>query len=231
MTRGARLQTWLIDRMPVALQSRLSLGGRELGLVALLGAVALCVVAGIAWKASASAASPVTATSPLVAATVPPRARPTSPLVAASGHEHQVVVDVAGAVVHPRVVTLPTGSRVFEALRAAGGVRPGVDVSTLNLARVLVDGEQIVVGKAAGAPPAAGNAPQSSAAQSQNARVSLNQATEADLDGLPGIGPVMAKSILAWRQQHGSFTTVEELQEVDGIGPKTFAKLKLLVTL
>lgn len=231
MTRGARMRAWLVDRMPTVLQGRLTLGGRELGLVALVAAAALCVVAGIALKASASAASPATK-SPLVGASVPARATRTPPLVAARGSTPpRVVVDVAGAVVHPRVVTLPAGARVFDALKAAGGVRRGIDVSALNLARVLVDGEQIVVGRSTGAAPATSSSAPSSAGQSKPTLVSLNRATEADLEGLPGIGPVTAKSILAWRQQHGAFAKVDELQEVDGIGPKTFAKLKLLVAL
>ena len=209
--------------MPGPLQGRITLGGRELGLVALVGAVGLCAVTALALKASASAASPPSVRPPLVAATVPARARSTAPLVASSGGGRKVVVvDVAGAVAHPRVVTLPAGARVFEALKAAGGARRGVDVSSLNLARVLVDGEQIVVGK-----PAASVVP----GQPKSGVVSLNQATEADLEALPGIGPVTAKSIVQWRQAHGSFTKVDELQEVDGIGPKTFDKLKSLVGL
>lgn len=225
------MRAWLVDRMPAAVQTRITLGGRELGLIALVGAVALCAVAGIALKASAGAATPVTAKPPLVAATLPARGRPTAPLIAPrSGARTTVVVDVAGAVVHPRVVTLPAGARVFEALKAAGGVRRGVDVSALNLARVLVDGEQIVVGRST----APASVPVTSAPSSSGPSgpvVSLNRATEAELEGLPGIGPVTAKSIVAWRQQHGPFTKVDELQEVDGIGPKTFAKLKPLVQL
>jgi competence protein ComEA len=224
MSRSELAAAWLSDRLPLAVRGRVAIGGRELGLVALVGALALCAAAALALRSSAAAASPTARPPALVSApTGLAKPRSTRPLVAVRSHAGQnVVVDVAGAVRRPRVVTLPTGSRVFEALKAAGGVRRGVDVSSLNLARVLVDGEQILVGRAA---------PGSAVAHGAPSVVSLNQASEQDLDALPGIGPVTAKSIVAWRQQHGSFTKVEELQEIDGIGPKTFAKLKPLVGL
>lgn len=224
MSRSDLAAAWLSDRLPLAVRSRVAIGGRELGLVALVGALALCAAAGLALRSSAAAAAPTARPPALVAASAgATKARSTAPLLPTGSRTGQkIVVDVAGAVRHPRVVTLPKGSRVFEALRAAGGVRRGVDVSGLNLARVLVDGEQILVGRAA---------PASVAARGATSVVSLNQATEQDLDALPGIGPVTAKSIVAWRQQHGAFTKVDELQEIDGIGPKTFAKLKPLVGL
>lgn len=215
---------WLSDRLPLGLRGRMALGGRELGLVALVGALGLCVVAVVALRSSAAAATPTTKVS---AVSLPRPGRPSpsgSPLVTAvrPGTGKMVVVDVAGAVLHPRVVTLPSGSRVFEALKAAGGVKRGVDLTSLNLARVVMDGEQIVVGGGSAAIPARSGG---------STVVSLNHATVSDLDALPGVGPVTAKSIVAWRQQHGSFTRVDELQEIDGIGPKTFAKLKPLVGL
>lgn len=224
MPRRELIAAWLSDRLPVALRGRVAIGGRELGLVALIGGLALCAAAALALRASAAAATPSLRSPTLASApTEAVKARSAGPLLpAASRAGGKVVVDVAGAVRHPSVVTLPAGARVFEALKAAGGARRGVDVSSLNLARVLVDGEQILVGPAA---------PASSTAPGAASVVSLNQATEQDLDALPGIGPVTAKSIVAWRQQHGSFTKVDELQEIDGIGPKTFAKLKPLVGL
>lgn len=225
MTRGELMAAWLTDRMPVSLHGRLALGGREVGLIALVGALAVCAAGVLAFRSSAAAATPTLRAPALAASSTGVSKRPSSgPLVAAVGSRarKEVVIHVAGAVVRPGIVTLPVGSRVFEALKAAGGVRRGTDVTGLNLARVLVDGEQILVGKkTATAGPGQGTA----------SVVSLNQATEADLDALPGIGPVTAKSIVAWRQQHGSFTKVDELQEIDGIGPKTFAKLKPLVGL
>lgn len=224
LTRTERASAWIGDRLPLALRGRFAVGGRELGLVALAGALALCVAAGLALRSSAAAATPTTRAPQLVAAsTTHTRSTSGAPLVTAVGRAHgTVVIDIAGAVVHPRVVTLPAGSRVFEALKAAGGVRHGVDLTSLNLARVVVDGEQIVVGRRGST---------TSPGPKGSSVVSLNSATEQDLDALPGIGPVTAKSIVAWRQQHGSFTKVDELEEIDGIGPKTFAKLKPLVGL
>jgi competence protein ComEA len=137
-----------------------------------------------------------------------------------------VVVNVAGLVVAPGVFELPVGSRVIDALKAAGGAQPGVDTSSLNLARVLVDGEQIAVG----VPPApdAGGVPSGGGAQ-PGQPLDLNLATESDLDGLPGVGPVLAGRILAWREEHGRFTSVDELLEVSGIGTATFTDLAPLV--
>jgi competence protein ComEA len=130
-----------------------------------------------------------------------------------------LVVDVAGKVRHPGLVRLPTGARVDDALRAAGGVPPGTDLGLINLARRLVDGEQILVGVA---PVAAGATGTSAAAPG----VDLNAADLVALDGLPGIGPVLAQHILDWRQEHGRFTSVDQLREVPGIGESKFASLK-----
>ncbi len=144
-------------------------------------------------------------------------------------------MDVAGDVRRPGIAVLPVGSRVVDALEAAGGARPGVDLATLNLARPLVDGEQVVVGAPAqpapaGAPattvvpgvtaPAAGGA-----ATGTTPIVNLNTADQATLETLPEVGPVTAAAILAWRDQHGGFTTVDELLEVDGIGDATLATI------
>jgi competence protein ComEA len=144
-----------------------------------------------------------------------------------------VTVDVAGKVRRPGIAVLDAGARVVDALEAAGGARPGVDLTGLNLARVLVDGEQVVVGgpapsgaAAAASPPVAG----SSDPGGPVAMVNLNTATESQLDTLPEVGPVTAASILQWRDQHGGFTSVDELLEVDGIGEVTLGKLAPYVT-
>ena len=133
----------------------------------------------------------------------------------------ELVVDVQGKVRRPGVVRLPAGARVLDALRAAGGPRPGVPTTSLNLARQLADGEQVVLDPAGAV--AVGSATASGAA---GGLVNLNTAGLADLDGLPGVGPVLAQRILDWREEHGRFSAVEELQEVPGIGPSTFADLK-----
>ncbi len=144
-----------------------------------------------------------------------------------------VVVDIEGRVRHPGVVKLPAGSRVFEALHAAGGVRRGTSTHNLDLARLLVDGEQLWVGHhpgtpAGGAAPVTGGA--SSDAGSPTTPVNLNTATLDQLDTLPGIGPVLAQRILDWRTQHGRFVTIDQLKDVSGIGDATFADLATLVT-
>jgi competence protein ComEA len=138
-----------------------------------------------------------------------------------------VVVDVAGRVRRPGIVELPAGSRVVDALRAAGGARHGVDTSTLNLARLLVDGEQIVVGL--DVPASSAVASPMPTAAGPVASVNLNTATLEQLDTLPGIGPVTAQAILDWRTENGSFTSVDELLEVSGIGDATLADIEAYV--
>lgn len=139
----------------------------------------------------------------------------------------KVTVDVEGKVRRPGIVVLDGGSRVIDAIKAAGGLRGSPRDTGLNLARVLVDGEQILVGvpaSAAGLPPAAATA---SAAATL---VNLNTADEAALEALPEVGPVTAQSILDWRTQNGAFTSVQELLEVDGIGEATLDQLMPYVT-
>jgi competence protein ComEA len=131
----------------------------------------------------------------------------------------QIVVDVAGKVRRPGLVRLPEGARVDDALRAAGGVVPGADTLTLNRARKLMDGEQLVVGLEP-APGAGGGS------ATAGGRLNLNLATVEDFDGLPGIGPVLAQRIVDWRTEHGRFASVDQLREVSGIGEAKYASLK-----
>ncbi|MFB7245228.1 ComEA family DNA-binding protein [Streptomyces populi] len=146
-----------------------------------------------------------------------------------------VVVDVGGKVRAPGLQRLPTGSRVEDALRAAGGLRPGTDTDGLNRARLLVDGEQIVVGASA-PPPGAGPGgsgalgPGGSATGAvPSAPIPLNTATVDQFDSLPGVGPVLARHIIDYRTAHGGFRSVDELREVNGIGDRRFADLRDLV--
>ncbi|WP_229051428.1 ComEA family DNA-binding protein [Aeromicrobium sp. Leaf350] len=134
----------------------------------------------------------------------------------------EIVVDVAGLVQRPGIVALPAGSRVHEAIEAAGGLAGVVDTSGLNLARKLVDGEQVLVGVAPVAPAGSGSTP--------GGATNLNTATADELDELPGVGPVTAQSIIDWRTENGSFTSVDDLLEVRGIGEATLADLRDLVT-
>lgn len=154
---------------------------------------------------------------------------------AAGSHAQELVVHVVGQVAKPGVVRLPAGARVGEALEQAGGPLRTADLTRVNLARQVVDGEQIVVPRpgealAPGAlgPPAAGGA--TPPGGSGSAPVPLNTADLAGLDSLPGIGPVLAQRILDWRDQHGSFSSVDELGEVSGIGDKLLEQLRPLVT-
>ncbi|MFF4171200.1 ComEA family DNA-binding protein [Streptomyces sp. NPDC001744] len=141
----------------------------------------------------------------------------------------KVVVDVGGRVRRPGVLTLPAGSRVADALRAAGGVEPGADLTGVNRARVLSDGEQVLVG----VPGAGAGGPVPGAdgtgGGGPGVPVSLNTATVEQLDTLPGVGPVLARHIVAHRTQHGGFRSVGELREVNGIGERRFADLEPLV--
>ncbi|MBD0425086.1 ComEA family DNA-binding protein [Streptomyces sp. TRM S81-3] len=149
----------------------------------------------------------------------------------------EIVVDVGGRVREPGVHRLPAGSRVADALRAAGGVRPGTKTDGLNRARFLVDGEQVIVGAPAPAPgagpgpaaPAPGGPAGPAAGAAAATPVSLNTATADQLDTLPGVGPVLAQHIIDYRTRHGGFRSVDELREVNGIGERRFADLRNLV--
>ena len=139
-----------------------------------------------------------------------------------------IVISVVGRVATPGLVTLQGGARVADALKAAGGPAPGANLGGLNLARRLTDGEQIYVGIPTppnAEPPGAA----SGTGQPGAERVDLNSASPTSLDTLPGVGPVTAQRIVDWRTEHGRFSSVEQLREIDGIGPSRFAKLKDLV--
>ena len=154
----------------------------------------------------------------------------------------RIVVHVAGAVKKPGIVSLSEGARVFEAISAAGGASPGASLDSLNLAAVLQDGAKIQVLRQGEAPPPApgsgtgadGGAgaagPGSGGAAGMDAKININSASAAELDELPRVGPVLAERIVAWREEHGPFAAVEELDAVDGVGPKMLETLLPLVT-
>ncbi|MGB8390565.1 ComEA family DNA-binding protein [Mycobacterium sp.] len=191
-------------------------------------------------------------TAPVMSAQLPPveKASTASPRPSAGpapGPDRPVVVSVVGLVHTPGLVTLAPGARIADALQAAGGAVNGADTIGLNMARTLDDGEQIVVGLApvSGQPTALGSSVTSGSTPISKAPTSgprpgpvkpkagevldLNTATLEELDALPGVGPVTATAIVAWRQANGKFTSVDQLADVDGIGPARLEKLRALV--
>ena len=235
-----RVAATFTDRLPAgvgAVRGRGTVSGHHVAIItvvlaALLAVAAWAVLAGRPRPVPVPVADPATAVPPgameSVEATPHGAGASTPPPGSAGDETGTVIVDVAGKVRHPGIVTLPLGSRVVDALRAAGGPRESVDLTSLNLARELVDGEQLLVGLA---PPPAVPAPGSTPGTTGPVGlVNLNTATMTELDTLPGVGPVTAQSILDWRAANGSFTSVDELLEVDGIGEATLADLRDLVT-
>jgi competence protein ComEA len=211
---------------------------RRVSAAAAVAALGLAVVVALlAWVRTGSAGqvldvpprpagSPTSARSGAPAGMLPPGAGPTGPPSATAAAI--VVVDVEGRVRRPGLVRLPAGSRVADAVRAAGGTGPGAVLTRLNLARVLVDGEQVLVPGPgdpvpAAAPGAAGGG------STPGSPLDLNAGTVESFDTLPGVGPVLAARIVAWRTEHGRFTSVDELSEVPGIGPKALERLRPLV--
>jgi competence protein ComEA len=224
-------------RVPPTLRgARLDPGRRAAASVLAVALVAAAVVALVAWRTRPSEI-PVQPPD-LVAPAGPTSAGPSPPQATGPA---TIVVALAGKVRRPGVVTVPAGSRVIDAVRAAGGPLPGTDFGLLNLARPLADGELVVVGvagvpdgrapgdgaagTAAGGGSAAGGGPVGAGAP-----VNLNAATLEQLETLPGVGPVLAQRIVDWRTANGQFTSVDQLREVDGIGDARFDQLRDRVT-
>ncbi|WP_077798821.1 ComEA family DNA-binding protein [Streptomyces sp. JHA26] len=232
----------LRERMPVWLQNRCGMEPRSVTALAVLLVVAAVFAAQHFWTGRTetvaapevvreTAAHGTRARGAAAAGGAPATGAPRSTATAPAGAE--IVVDVGGKVREPGIHHLPAGSRVEDALRAAGGVRPGTKTDGLNRARFLVDGEQVIVG--ASVPPGAGTGPGGTApggpagAVTGAAPVSLGTATAEQLETLPGVGPALARRIIDYRTQHGGFRSVDELREVNGIGERRFADLRDLV--
>lgn len=174
--------------------------------------------------AAASAPSSEAGTSP---GTSPATSPATSQTVAVGLPAGHVVVDVVGAVSAPGLYTLDGGARVADAVAAAGGAAAGADLDALNLARVVVDGEQVRV-PLIGEPVVGGFVV--GGAASTDGRVNINTADVAELDRLPGVGPVLAARIAEYRDAHGPFASVDALDDVSGVGPALLEKVRAAAT-
>ncbi len=212
---------------------RMLRGDARVGAVAV---VAVALASGAFWfrsatatpaapgTAGAGAAGTTTVVTTVGAASNPGPTTVTAPVA--------VVVHIAGAVRRPGVATLPAGSRVVDAIDAAGGGLPAADLDRLNLAALLVDGEKVLVARVGDPPTPAGEvlgAGPGGATTAPIGPLDLNSATQAELEELPGIGPMLAAAILEERDRRGGFTDVSELQQVSGIGELRYAQIRDLV--
>jgi competence protein ComEA len=252
----ARLGAALVDRMPLWLQGARVTPGRRTVLGVLLVGSAVAGVLGLrlaiasaaahpmpalATGAAGSAAAPsVTTASAAVPSEIPSATAGATTSPGFTATAAILLVHVAGRVRHPGVVRLGSGSRVQDAITAAGGALPGSDLTTIDLAAPLVDGEQVLVARAVrgalagtsgtsigGSAGPAGSAGSAAEAGGTGAAiVDLNSADSTTLDSLPGVGPVLAQRILDWRSAHGRFSSVDELDEVSGIGDKLMSEIK-----
>ncbi|MGG7573806.1 helix-hairpin-helix domain-containing protein [Streptomyces sirii] len=254
--RRRRERAWLAlrERLPLWVQLRCGTDPKALAALVLVLAVAVGLAVQHFWAGRPEPVrAPAVEGAPGVpgpgagtrSSSLPPPSSASSSAAMASGPPggggRQLVVDVTGKVRHPGIHRMPPGSRVIDALSAAGGVLHGANTRGLNRARLLTDGEQIVVGvpgagagagAGGGGPGAAGagGAPGAGTGLSgPSGPVSLSAATEQQLDALPGVGPVLARHIIEFRTQHGGFTSVEQLRQVTGIGERRFADLRPLV--
>jgi competence protein ComEA len=194
---------------PVAARRRLGIGAV---VVLVIAALAITVGIGILRSATAPVDEVVVDGTPTAAATP-------------SGEQY---VHISGAVRAPGLYVLPAGSRVVDAVAAAGGFADDADRDAINLARTLDDGEQLPVPREGEAPPVAAGAPGS--LPTGDGPVDLNKADATLLETLPRIGPALAERIIAWRDDNGGFTSIEDLLAVPGIGDKMFEALRDLVT-
>lgn len=216
-------------------------GRAHLGVVAAVLLLGVLVAGWSLVRARPVALAAPEPTAVVVTEAMPP-ATPASPAAGqprttpSPGPAAELVVHVLGAVRRPGLVRLPAPARVQDAVDAAGGFTRAADPGELNLAQLLTDGQQVVIGtrdepdgevRGSGAGTSAGGGGGGSAggAGAEAPVLDLNSADAAQLEELPGVGPVTATKIVAWRDEHGRFSRVEELQEVDGIGPKTYAEI------
>jgi competence protein ComEA len=202
----------------------------RVGVVVLLAAAC---IAGVFWFRAGIAVQPRAAAAGTTATTTSTATSTASPTTAAGAASTTVVVHVAGAVTKPGVVTLRAGSRVVDAIDAAGGARANADLDRLNLAAKLSDGERVAVPvRGQPAPPLEPTATSGDASSGADPStpVNLNTASLSELETLPGIGPTLAQAIIDERERAGGFRSVDDLRRVRGIGDARFAQVQPLVT-
>ena len=248
LTRRDRLKSAIVDRLPPTLRGRWAMDrttGIVLAVSVLLGAL---LIGGWAVLRAKPHEMSVARERPLGAVPGAPEAEsvPSIPVATSFGSGSGsgaapgsgtasgsgVIVDVEGKVAKPGVRTLPAGSRILDALNAAGGALPGTDLTALNQAQVLVDGEQVLVGVTP--PPQPSAAPghgKGKKSRGGTELVHLNLATAEDLEQLPGVGPALAERIVDYRTAHGPFHSVDELRQVSGFGGQRFDNLASMVAL
>lgn len=213
----------------VTVPSRLRGGRLGVSRSAVLAVVLVVLVLGlaggarVAWAVRAGQAETIPDPPPTSALDPAPSSLPTTDV--------EILVHVAGQVGRPGVVRLRPGDRVVDALEAAGGASDGADLAVVNLARPVVDGEQVYVPLPGETPPApagagSGGAGGAGMVAGADGLVDLNSADASALDTLPGVGPVLSERIIAWREEHGRFTSVDELGEVSGIGEKLLSQIR-----
>jgi competence protein ComEA len=263
LTTRARWRAAVADRLPPTLQGRWAIdrtAGIVLAVSVLLGALLIGGWAvlrarphemavsrerppgfggggeGGSYPQAAAAESPRVDSPPTVPVSLAPNSGSGSGVGAGAGAagSGSVIVDVEGKVAKPGVRTLPAGSRILDAIDAAGGALPGTDLTSLNQAQILVDGEQVLVGVIPPPQNDAGSA--SGRGKGKKAHggvepVHLNTATVEDLEGLPGIGPALAQRVVDYRTQHGLFHSVDELRQVSGFGGQRYENLASMIAL
>lgn len=214
-SRAGRLVRWWV---PASLREARWDAGRQGALILSLVAALAAIIAAVGvWRER-----PVPEPAPVLPLVTAANAKASSPPLPGSAHE--LVVSVMGRVARPGLIRLPDGTRVADALTAVGGALPGTDLTGLNIARRLSDGEQLLVGVAP--PPGQPASSEAVGSPGGSQAVDLNAATIEQLDGLPGVGRVTAQRIIDWRMAHGRFTSVDQLRDVSGIGQSRLAQLK-----
>lgn len=194
--------------------------------VIVIGALALAVAFFFFFSARTSAVTPISLIdgAGVSAINQPANSAVNNPAINSST---LIYIDVAGKVKSPGVYQLPSGSRVIDAIQSAGGVKRGVSTTHINMARKLSDGEQVLVTNQKVTLPSSSSGRKAV----YSGKVSINSATKAQLDSLPGIGPVIAERILVYRKSNGPFAALEDIQKVNGIGAAIYAQISSRITL